>query len=151
MALRSVGNLDGRQLTRRIFQNRTSLTLCDSLDEGCEDEAQIITWIEPMPECTGDKSCQTGSESWFLPPGRNAKVNVVPQPFVGIHVPVFQKGPGVLSGLDAPSIDILEPIPVNTPSLRIDAFVAESGKDACALGQGPYSVELEPCGEAEHL
>lgn len=53
------------------------LTLSDGLEEGCEDEAEVVTWVEAMPECTGGERCETGAETGFLAFRCDAQVHVV--------------------------------------------------------------------------
>lgn len=64
-----------------------------------------------MPECAGGECSQARAETGLLPLWRDAQVDVVAQPIVGVHVPVPEVCTTVLRSLQAPWVYILETIP----------------------------------------
>lgn len=64
-----------------------------------------------MPESARHKRRHARSEPGLLAPRRNPQVDVVAQPVVRIHVPPSQIRARILRKLNAPSIDVLEPVP----------------------------------------
>lgn len=104
-----------------------------------------------MPECTGSEGGHAGSETRFLAARRDAQVDVVPEPVVGVDVPITQVGPSILGGLDPPRVDVLKSIPGYPPRHRIDSLIAEARKDASAFCQRPDAVILQSRCETKHV
>lgn len=80
-----------------------------------------------MPERTGGEGSQAGAEAGFLALGRDAEVDVVAQPVIGVLVPVAQISVRVLRRLHSPGIDVLQPIPEDLACLRVKAVVSHAG------------------------
>src|SRR4051794_30344165 len=86
-------------------------TLGDRLDEGSEDEGEIVTWVETMPKGRCGEGGQAGAEAGLLASRGHTQVYVVAQPLVGVDVPGLQIAPGVLGKFHTPRVDVLEAIP----------------------------------------
>lgn len=126
-------------------------TLGDVLDEAREDKTQIVTRLETVPESAGDESGHAGAETGFLAFRRDAQVDVVFQPVVGVDVPVAEVSVAVLREFDARGFDVGQAVPAWAAGTGVDAFVADAGKDAGAFGQGPDAVVFHARDEAHHV
>lgn len=104
-----------------------------------------------MPESARYERRQAGTESGLLALGCNAQIHVIPEPVIGVHVPVLKVRTRVLRCLDTPWIYVLEAVPQYTTRLWVYAVVAKSGKDTGALGKMPYAVILHSSDKAKHL
>jgi hypothetical protein len=87
------------------------LTLCGCLDKAREDKAQIVTRVEAVPQGTGSKCHETGAEAGLLTTGRDAQIDVVPEPVVGVYVPPAEVSSRVLGRLDSPGVNVLQTVP----------------------------------------
>ena len=130
---------------------RRELTLRNGLQERSQHEAEIITWIEPMPKRTCSKGRETSSEARFFAFWRDAEIHVVSQPVVGVHIPVFEVGSRILRGFDTPRIDVLKSVPLHSACFGVYAFVAHAGEDAGAFGQIPDAIVFHTGNETEHF
>lgn len=64
------------------------LTLCRGLDKRAQYKGHVVSWVETVPEGAGGEGSQASAEARFLALRRNAEVDVVAQPVVGVLVPV---------------------------------------------------------------
>ena len=81
------------------------------LDEGGEDEGEIVAGLEAVPKGGGGEGEEAGAKAGFLALRGDAEVDVVAEPIVGVFVPVFEVCAGVLGQFDAQGVDVLEAVP----------------------------------------
>lgn len=104
-----------------------------------------------MPEGRGNKGGHTGTESRFLALGGHPQIHVVPEPEVGVDVPVSEVGMSVLGELDAQRLHVLEAVPVDTAGLGVNTLVADTGENASTFGQMPDAVVFHASSKANHV
>jgi hypothetical protein len=103
------------------------LTLCNGLYKSCENEGQVVTGIEAVPESTRNEGCQCGPETGLLALRCDTEIHVVLQPVVGVDVPKAQVGASILRALDLHRHDIGETVPFWTVCLWVNTVVADTG------------------------
>lgn len=131
--------------------NGEVLTLCYILDEAGENKGHVVAWFEAVPERTGDEGGHAGAETGLLALRRDAQVDVVSQPVVGVHVPVAQICMAVLRKLHARRPNVGQAAPVWFAGFGIQAFVPDAREDAGAFGHHPDAVVLHSGDEVEHV
>lgn len=104
-----------------------------------------------MPESAGCKSDQAGAETRLLASGRNAEIDVVAKPVVGIHVPPGEVRARVLGSFNRDGVDVLQPVPRDLACNWVDSVVSEASQDAGTFRQSPYSVILETSYNPDHV
>lgn len=126
-------------------------TLCGSLNERTQDEGQVVTGVETVPERASRESGHTGTEARLLALGSDTQVDIVAQPVVGIFVPASEVAVRVLGSLQSPGINIFQTVPEDLTGFSIEAVVSHAGQDTGALGKGPNAVVLQASSEADHV
>lgn len=101
-----------------------------------------------MPERGSSKGCKTGSETWLFALWCHPQVHVVPEPTIGVLIPILEKRTRVLSAFDSPWMDIFKSVPPDTPSLRVEAIIAHSTQDTGSFGQSPDTIVFQTGGES---
>jgi len=104
-----------------------------------------------VPEGTGHKCGQAGTEAGLLALRSDAQIDVVTQPVVCVFVPAPEVAIRILGGFKAPRVDIFKAVPEDLAGLGIETIVSHSGQDTGTLGEGPDTVVLEASGKAEHV
>lgn len=126
-------------------------TLGGCLNQTSQHKAKIVARVKAMPESARRKGRHARPESRLLASRRNPQVDVVAQPVVRIHVPPSQIRARILRKLNAPRINVLEPVPRNLAGDGVDAVVAQASQDTRPFSQGPYAVKLEAGHHASHV
>lgn len=104
-----------------------------------------------MPKSAGNKSCQTCPKSRFPSFRSYAKIHIVPQPIVGIHIPIFKVCTSVLRCLDSPRIHILKSVPLDSTGLRVDAFISHTWENTGSFGKVPDTIIFQPSWKPKQL
>lgn len=127
------------------------LTLGYILDEARQDKGHVISRSEAVPESASHERSHARSESWFLSLRSDPQIHVIPQPMVGVDVPVAQICVAVLCKLHTSRLDVGQTTPVRFASLWIQTFVTDSRQDAGPFGQSPHAVVLHSLDEVQHV
>lgn len=104
-----------------------------------------------MPESAGGECNQAGTETGFLAAGSDAKIDIIAQPVVGVHVPAAQVRAWVLSSLDGDGVNVLQSVPRNLACHWVYSVVTQTGENTGAFRQCPDAIILEACDETSHV
>lgn len=85
----------------------TALTFGRGLDQAGKNKGEVVARVEAVPKGTGSKGDQASSEAGLFAARGDAKIDVIAQPVIRVHVPSAKVCSWILRRLDPDRIDVL--------------------------------------------